>query len=140
MQAITDELHDWLKEGWIVEVGELGHFSLSLKSDHPVMKREEIHSPSIQLQSINLRIGSKFNTMELERIESPFRPHSLLTDAKCEDKLVKYLEEKSGIRHTEYMLLTALSRKRAITHLNHYINKGVLRKFGSGKVIVYLKN
>ena len=30
LQAVTDELQHWLKQGWIVEVGELGHFSLSL--------------------------------------------------------------------------------------------------------------
>ena len=26
LQAITDELHSWLADGWIVEVGELGFF------------------------------------------------------------------------------------------------------------------
>ena len=26
LQAVTDELHSWLSEGWTVEVGELGYF------------------------------------------------------------------------------------------------------------------
>ena len=31
LQAVTDELYSWLSEGWTVEVGELGYFSVSLK-------------------------------------------------------------------------------------------------------------
>ena len=36
LQAITAELYSWLADGWIVEVGELGFFSLSLKCDKTV--------------------------------------------------------------------------------------------------------
>lgn len=57
LQAITDELQHWLKQGWTVEVGELGHFSLSLKCGRPVMEKKEIRSPSIHLNKINLRIN-----------------------------------------------------------------------------------
>ena len=39
LQAITDELHSWLADGWIVEVGELGFFSLSLKCDKAVANK-----------------------------------------------------------------------------------------------------
>ena len=60
LQAVTDELQHWLKQGWIVEVGELGYFSLSLKCDHPVMEKKEIRSPSIHLNKVNLRINKKF--------------------------------------------------------------------------------
>ena len=30
LQAVTNELQHWLSQGWTVEVGELGHFSLSI--------------------------------------------------------------------------------------------------------------
>ena len=58
LQAITDELHSWLADGWIVEVGELGFFSLSLKCDKAVANKKDIRSPSVHFQNVNLRISS----------------------------------------------------------------------------------
>ena len=49
LQAVSDELQHWLAQGWTVEVGEIGHFSLSLTCDRPVMEKKEIRSPSIHL-------------------------------------------------------------------------------------------
>ena len=60
LQAITDELHSWLADGWIVEVGELGFFSLSLKCDKAVANKKDIRSPSVHFQNVNLRISSRF--------------------------------------------------------------------------------
>ena len=40
LQAVTNELQHWLSQGWTVEVGELGHFSLSLKCERPVMEKK----------------------------------------------------------------------------------------------------
>ena len=78
LQAVTDELQHWLKQGWIVEVGELGYFSLSLKCDHPVMEKKEIRSPSIHLNKVNLRINKKFR----ENMEPlPLNAWNRLTEA-----------------------------------------------------------
>ena len=60
LQAVTDELYSWLSEGWTVEVGELGYFSVSLKCDRQVTDKKEIRSPSVHFQNVNLRLGSKF--------------------------------------------------------------------------------
>ena len=88
LQAVTDELYSWLSEGWTVEVGELGYFSVSLKCDRQVTDKKEIRSPSVHFQNVNLRLGSKFrnrfNTMELERKASCWISHRypkrILTD------------------------------------------------------------
>ena len=56
LQAITDELYSWLADGWIVEVGELGFFSLSLKCDKTVTDKKDIRSPSVHFRNVNLRI------------------------------------------------------------------------------------
>lgn len=54
LQAVTDELCSWLSEGWTVEVGELGYFSVSLKCDRQVTDKKEIRSPSVHFQNVNL--------------------------------------------------------------------------------------
>lgn len=92
LQAITDELYSWLADGWIVEVGELGFFSLSLKCDKTVTDKKDIRSPSVHFRNVNLRIGSKFRkrfqTMGLERKASPYVSHSKLTQEERKQKLL----------------------------------------------------
>ena len=42
--AVVDELAEALADGYIVELGELGHFSISLKCTHKVMTKKEIRA------------------------------------------------------------------------------------------------
>ena len=44
---VIDELAEALSEGYVVELGELGHFSISLKCTHKVMAKREIRAESI---------------------------------------------------------------------------------------------
>ena len=143
LQAITDELQHWLKQGWTVEVGELGHFSLSLKCGRPVMEKKEIRSPSIHLNKINLRINKKFREsmepLQLERMESPYRNEGSLNEDNCRTVLIQHLEEQGCITRTDFMRLAGINRDKAIGLLNKYIEEGIIRKYGGGKTVVYLK-
>ena len=104
LQAVTDELYSWLSEGWTVEVGELGYFSVSLKCDRQVTDKKEIRSPSVHFQNVNLRLGSKFrnrfNTMELERKASPYVSRSLMGEEERKEKLLLHLDKYGCIIRT----------------------------------------
>ena len=63
LQAVTDELYSWLSEGWTVEVGELGYFSVSLKCDRQVTARKN-PSPSVHFR-VNLRLGANSVTVSI---------------------------------------------------------------------------
>lgn len=143
LQAVTDELQHWLKQGWIVEVGELGHFSLSLKCDRPVMEKKEIRSPSIHLNKVNLRINKKFREslepLPLERMESPYRCESNYNEDQCRTALLKHLDEQGCITRADFMKLTGISRDKAIELLKKYQEESIIRKYGGGKTVVYLK-
>ena len=143
LQAITDELHSWLADGWIVEVGELGFFSLSLKCDKAVANKKDIRSPSVHFQNVNLRIGSKFRnrfqTMELERKASPYISHSKLTLEERRKKLLQHLNKYGCITRTDYEQLTGKAKHQAVADLNLFLEEGIIRKYGSGKTVVYLK-
>lgn len=143
LQAITDELQRWLADGWIVEVGELGYFSLSLECDRLVQDKKEIRSPSIHFKNVNLRLGSKFRhrfvTMALERKASPYISHSKLSEEQRLERLLKYLEENVCITRADYSGLAKCSKTQAQVDLNHYIEQGIIRKYGSGRTVVYLK-
>lgn len=143
LQAITDELHSWLADGWIVEVGELGFFSLSLKCDKAVANKKDIRSPSVHFQNVNLRISSRFRnrfqTMELERKASPYISHSKLTLEERRKKLLQHLNKYGCITRTDYEQLTGKAKHQAVADLNLFLEEGIIRKYGSGKTLVYLK-
>lgn len=143
LQAITDELHRWLANGWVVEVGELGYFSLSLECDRLVQDKKEIRSPSIHFKNVNLRLSSsyrhRFVTMELERKASPYVSHSKLTEEQRLQLLLKHLDENVCITSADYSGLTKCSKTQAYRDLSRYIELGIIRKYGSGRTVVYLK-
>ena len=143
LQAVTDELYSWLSEGWTVEVGELGYFSVLLKCDRQVTDKKEIRSPSVHFQNVNLRLGSKFrnrfNTMELERKASPYVSRSLMGEEERKEKLLLHLDKYGCITRADYESITCLAKHRAVSDLNRYLAEGMIRKYGSGKTVVYLK-
>lgn len=77
MQSFQNELRDLLANGWNVELGDIGYFSVSLQGP-PIMKKEEVRAQSIKLKNINFRPSAQFKKevgwqMRLERGES-FHP------------------------------------------------------------------
>ena len=71
MQSFQSELRDLIANGWIVELGDIGYFSVSLKGPR-VMKKKDVHAQSIELKNVNFRVGSQFKKevgqqMRLER-------------------------------------------------------------------------
>ena len=143
LQSVIDELQRWLADGWIVEVGELGYFSLSLECDRLVEDKKEIRSPSIRMRNVNLRLSSKFRnrflTMELERKSSPYVSHSGLTLEQRQQRLLLHLDKHGCIIRTDYEQLTGITKGQALADLNRFIEEGIVRKYGSGKTVVYLK-
>lgn len=143
LQAVSDELRHWLAQGWIVEVGELGHFSLSLKCDRSVMEKKEIRSPSIHLNNVNLRVNKKFREelepLKLERLESPYRTNSTYSEEECRTLLLQYIDKHGCITRADFMRLTGISQDKALELLKKYQGAGMIRKYGGGKTVVYLK-
>ena len=89
--AVVDELAEALADGYIVELGELGHFSISLKCTHKVMTKKEIRAESIRFDNVHLRTSKEFKKkikreIELERVEnSKVKTHD--TKISIEDRL-----------------------------------------------------
>ena len=77
LDACIDELCDLLANGNIVELGELGFFSTSLKCTQDTDdEKKKIRSESVRFQNVHLRISNTFRKkirqrMKLERTHSP---------------------------------------------------------------------
>ena len=133
--VVLDELAETLAEGYIVELGELGHFSISLKCTHKVMTKREIRAESICFDNVHLRTSK-----ELERVDKS-KHSSQKVEFSMEQRqqlLQEFLKKNGGITRLEYSSLTGLSRLKAIDDLNTFIEKGILRKRGAGRTVFYV--
>lgn len=77
--------------------------------------------------------------LQLERMESPYRNDGSPNEDNCRTVLIQHLEEQGCITRTDFMRLAGINRDKAIGLLNKYIEEGIIRKYGGGKTVVYLK-
>lgn len=142
---VIDELAEALSEGYVVELGELGHFSISLKCMHKVMNKKDIRAESITFDNVHLRTSKEFKRkikreIELERVDKSKHSSQKVefTLERRLHKLQEFLKKNGGITRLEYSSLTGLSRLKAIDELNVFIGKGILRKRGAGRTVFYV--
>ena len=144
MQSLQNELKDLLANGWIVELGEIGYFSVSLQGP-PVMHKKDVRAQSIKLKNINYLPTKQFKRevgydMRLERTESLTRPKGNgRSEAECLALITAHLEKYPCMTRTDYCYMTGHDKKRALKELNAFIKKGILMRYGAGKQVVYAK-
>ena len=144
MQSFQNELKDLLANGWIVELGEIGYFSVSLQGP-PVMHKKDVRAQPIKLKNINYLPTKQFKRevgydMRLERTESLTRPKGNgRSEAECLALITAHLEKYPCMTRTDYCYMTGHDKKRALKELNAFIKKGILMRYGAGKQVVYAK-
>ena len=144
IEAISKELRHLLLKGFSVELGDIGYFSLSLSVDKKVMDPKDLRSPSVSLKDINFRVNRQFNKdieseIELQRYHSPFRVKNPLDRERCLQRLEKFLEDHPCINRQDYAMLVGKTKIQALQDINAFIKDGVLKKYGSGRSVVYIK-
>ena len=113
VEAITDELQTLLSRGYIVEFGDLGHFSLTLSLEKEITDRKEVRSPSVHLKNIKLKVKQTYkrelnSKMDLERISSPTRSNMNISEEECLKRLQDFLEKHPCINRADYCAITGM--------------------------------
>ena len=144
IEAISKELRHLLLKGFSVELGDIGYFSLSLSVDKKVMDPKDLRSASVSLKDINFRVNRQFkkdieSEIELQRYHSPFRVKNPLDRERCLQRLEKFLEDHPCINRQDYAMLVGKTKIQALQDINAFIKDGVLKKYGSGRSVVYIK-
>ena len=144
IEAISKELRHLLLKGFSVELGDIGYFSLSLSVDKKVMDPKDLRSPSVSLKDINFRVNRQFkkdieSEIELQRYHSPFRVKNPFDRERCLQRLEKVLEDHPCINRQDYAMLVGKTKIQALQDINAFIKDGVLKKYGSGRSVVYIK-
>lgn len=141
--SITDVVLHYLEEGHDVQLGNLGYFSVSLKS-RVVESKKDIHAQSVWFNRLNFRIGrealKRLKWMTVERVSLVRARSADYSLEKKEGMLRKYLETHPFVTRAAYADLTRSLRQKAITDLNLFIEKGWLCRYGSGRTVVYYLN
>ena len=137
--VISDLLQETLREGYNVNLNNIGYFSVSLKS-RPVMEKNEIRSESVHFSHVNFRcsqeLKDKLSTMEVTRAQSVTVPN--LSQTEKELRLKKHFEQKLNLTTTEYMNLTYCSRQKALKELKSLVQEDKITKIGSKNATQYL--
>ena len=106
-------------DGWIVELGDIGYFSVSLQGP-PVMKKKDVHAQSISLKNINFRAGKQFKKevgqqMRPERGASFTRPHGKgRSEEECLKLINEHLQRFPCLTRADYCRMTGHDKQRAI--------------------------
>lgn len=137
---MVNKMERYLKDGYNLEIENLGYFSVSLQS-RAVKSKDEIRSASIHFKDVNFRscksMKCRMSGMHLERTSISSSGKSLEAEEKSR-MLNEYLKTNSCISRVEYMRITGSSRNKAIDELNTLTENGRLKRYGSGKSVIYL--
>ena len=144
IEAISKELKHLLLKGFSVELGDVGYFTLSVTVDKKVMNAEDLRSPSVSLKDINFRVNRQFkkdieSELVLQRYHSPFRVKNPLDRERCLERLEKFLEEHPCINRQDYAMLVGKTKPQALQDIRAFLEEGILKKYGSGRSVVYIK-
>ena len=108
------------------------------------MESKELRSPSVSLKDVNFRVNRQFKKdiesgLKLQLYHSPFRVKNPLSEKKCLQRLTKFLEEHPCINRRDYAQLVGKTKTQALQDINSFIEQGILKKYGYGRSVVYIK-
>lgn len=143
MIMLSDCMLDFLRDGYHVEVEELGHFYVSLTS-RLLDRRNEIRAESVEFSRLNFRPSARLRKVlantEKELVSSG-RQKRVAKPKPREERaamLRMHLQQHPFISRVDYSRIVKVGRDAAISDLNLFITEGWIKKYGLGRTVVYL--
>lgn len=141
LTALEDAILTHLSKGYNVQLGDLGYFSVSVTS-RLVKSKKELRAESVIFKGLNFRanagIKRMFKYIQIVRAGDPRKVSSDRSREQCAQILKKHLEEKVCITRAEYCRITGILKSRAMQDIHSFIEEGWLKKYGSGRTVVYI--
>jgi len=139
LSAVSDAMARHLTLGDVVELEGLGYFSVSLKSN-ATAERCEVNSATVEFNSVHLRVSKemkkKLSSMRLTRREKPDDKPELLPVERLA-LAMECLRIHVFMSRMDYQRITGCNKSMALRDLDFWVEASILRRYGSGKVIVY---
>lgn len=141
--SLEDAIINYLSDGYDVQLGEIGYFSVSVTS-RLVKDKRDLRAESVSFKKLNFRLNNvtrrKLQYVRKEKVDFSKTRSSAIPLEKKVEILQKYLNENMCITRKDYSALTKTLKDKAIGELNRFIEEGWLRKYGTARTTVYLLN
>lgn len=143
INSLCEGILQHLENGNEVHLDGLGYFSLSLDS-RPVEDRKDIRAESVGFKKLIFKaaksVRKRLAGIVVQRVTYPTAPLGELNLEKKVALLREFLTGHPCITRADYARITFTRKSTAVNDLNEFIRQGWLRKYGSGRTIVYLLN
>lgn len=141
LEALSEAISDHLQNGYIVDLGEIGSFSISLKS-RPVKDKKEIRASSISFGRINFNASKnmkdRFKVLTLERDNEAGSTN--YTSSQRKERALRLFSKDQYFTSTQYAAQNSCNRSTALRDLSELLSESKIKKIGHGKTVLYLLN
>ena len=129
-----------LKEGNIVNLDKIGHFSISVSSPKQLTGDRKIRSASVRFKKVNFRcvneFKQKFVSMTMKR--EPSGNENPLTPQQRQQRILDFLAKETSITSTQCITLNGCTRYAAIKDLKTLTEASKVKRLGVAKSIIYI--
>jgi len=129
-----------LKEGNIVNLDKIGHFSISVSSPKQLTGDRKIRSASVRFKKVNFRCANelkqKFVSMTMKR--EPSGNENPLTPQQRQQRILDFLAKETSITSTQCITLNGCTRYAAIKDLKTLTEASKIKRLGVAKSIIYI--
>ena len=139
---LTEDVLQYLGEGYRVELGEFGFFSAKVKASRLVANKNDIRSDSVAFNGVNFRASKSMRVGirgDLERRKCVDFNTSRKWDRENLKKLVlQYIGEHGFITRTTYTELTGRLKNTALGDLKSFAAEGIIKREGRGNQMHFI--
>lgn len=136
LTELKDDVLEYLGEGYHVELGEFGFFSVKVKASRLVANKNDLRSESVAFDGVNFRASKSFRQGirgDLERKKCVDFNTSRKWDREALKRLVlQYIRQHGFITRTTYTELTGRLKNTALADLKSFASEGIIKRIGHG--------
>ena len=142
LMELKDDVLQYLGEGYRVELGEFGFFSVKVKASRLVANKNDIRSESVAFNGVNFRASKSMRVGirgDLERRKCVDFNTSRKWDRDNLKKLVlQYIGEHGFITRATYTQLTGRLKNTALDDLKSFAAEGIIKREGRGNQMHFI--
>lgn len=141
LDSLSRAIAMYLERGYTVDIDELGTFSVSLKSE-PIENPKKVTAHSVHFRNVHYKADKKLMNrlkgMHLEKADEGSA--TLYTPEQRQKRGLSYLDKHEYINQRSYAQINGCSPTTAKNDLKELLDKGLIRKLGSGRAVIYVKS
>ena len=142
LMELKDDVLQYLREGYRVELGEFGFFSAKVKASRLVANKNDIRSESVAFNGVNFRASKSMRVGirgDLERRKCvDFNTSRKWGRDNLKKLVLQYIGEHGFITRATYTQLTGRLKNTALDDLKSFAAEGIIKREGRGNQMHFI--